>query len=109
MAKPVHAQVKILVKPREEVTAGGIILTHKTRDLSDVQCNFGEVVELGPCAFKGTAENPTDEPLYKVGDIVYFVKHAGYGVKKKDSRNIERLIDWRDVKGIVEDTDDLYS
>ena len=109
MAKPLLGQVKIIpIEIPEEVTSsGGIILTRKSKQICEVQCNVGTIVELGPLAFKGTSENPNDEPQFKVGDTVYFVKHAGSLIQKKGGKPPERIIDWRDVKAEVEEDDDL--
>lgn len=107
MSVPLGTQVRIKVKEVQNKTAGGIYLPDKARNFAEISCNVGEVTGIGSCAFKGTAENPTDEPLFKVGDHVFFIKHAGFQVAKKDKDLIERIIDWRDVKALVEDSDDL--
>jgi co-chaperonin GroES (HSP10) len=107
MAKVIGAQIKIKLVETPEVSKGGIFIAQK-KDFSEIACNVGVVQEIGPLAFKGLAENPDDKDLFKVGDMVYFTKYAGFRINKKESKVVERIIDFRDVKAIVEDDDDLY-
>ena len=93
--------------PEEVTTASGIILAPKSRQLCEIQCNVGVIVEIGPLAFKGTVENPDDDPQFKVGDKVYYVRHSGNLVQKKGGKPPERILDWRDVRALVEEDDDL--
>ena len=66
------------------------------------------MVEIGPLAFKGTAENPTDEPQFAVGDKVYFIRHSGIEIPQKDGAPPHRIIRWDDVICQVEDSDELF-
>lgn len=107
MAKPLLDRVKVIPMEIPNQSKGGIIFVQKQVQMTEIQCNVGTVAEIGPLAFKGTIENPDDEPQFKVGDKVFYVRHAGQLIMKKDGKPPERILHWRDIQSLVEEDDDL--
>lgn len=93
-------------------TAGGIILTDKTREEDRWQCVVGLIIMMGPMAFKlDGAYEYTDEMLKqlnppKVGDYVMF--------NTSDSREVGvrnmscRIVDSSRIQMVVPNPDELY-
>lgn len=66
---------RVLVKPKqiEEKTAGGIIIPDQTRDKEQAGIDEGEVIAIGPTAFKDLG----GFDWVKVGDWVVWPRYAG--------------------------------
>jgi co-chaperonin GroES (HSP10) len=89
---------KILVRPPkvEEETKGGLILPDITKEREQrAQCT-GIVVEIGPFA----EEMPEMQDV-KVGDNVFFAKYAGDAVKFLKHGVEYKVINARDVIGVL--------
>ena len=71
----------VIVKPKDltKVSKGGIVLVHQDEERARGAMTEGEVVAIGPLAFKDDM-NPNGVAWYKVGDRVIFVKYGGKNV-----------------------------
>lgn len=101
----------VLIKPRnladvdENFAAGqrmGLVLTRRTQRQESVAISVGQVIDLGPIAYKDTAEG---KPWCKKGDWVAYARHGGMYVEEpsEDGKNSGWLIlNDIDVVAIVE-------
>jgi len=105
---------RILVKPPKaaEKTKGGIYLPGVARDADEVLMNKGQVIAIGPDAFKGKPfltwyfneeagciEDDLAEPWVEVGDWVIYNRHTGLKLEARtEDGDIEKY-------HIINDTD----
>lgn len=67
--KPPGYYLLIRLFKTPEVTKGGIIRIDDNRDVLDTRCNIGEVLALGPDAYKDATRFPSG-PWCRVGQMV---------------------------------------
>lgn len=104
-ALPVHPTGwRVLVKTPKPVekTAGGIIIPTKVQDEEKILTMFGEVVELGPVAYKNRPDVDFGGPWCKEGDAVLLSKYAGTKIEIDGEQY--RIINDDEVQGVVNDT-----
>ncbi len=91
--EPLGHRVLLKMKPLEEKTAGGIILTNESYYKRQMAEMNAEVLALGEEAFIDHAKKP------EVGDWVLIPKHAGllYEIEGVDYR----LLDDTHIQGII--------
>jgi co-chaperonin GroES (HSP10) len=92
---------RVLIKPMfvTNVSAGGIIIA--TDDMSEREQlgnTTGEVIEVGPDAFK---EEGYDEPPVKPGDKIIMAKYAGLMYVGRDGKKY-RMINHDDITGLLD-------
>lgn len=100
---PVEYQVVIALDPREEKTAGGIILPTQAVEADRLSTMEGTLVAASPLAFN--YDNwPDNAPKPKVGDRVLFRRFNGFiHTKKVDGVEHDyRMTSDRDVLAIIE-------
>lgn len=90
-------EYKILIEPEnvETKSAGGIVLPDKAVERDKMQQVRGKLIAVGGNAFEDWRD-----PVPRVGDRVWFAKHAGFVVKGRDGREL-RLANDKDVAAIV--------
>lgn len=74
MLEPVGHRILVKTKKVEEKSVGGIIIPSDTRTREQRGMEEGEVVALGPNAYKAFDDGT---PWVKVGDIVKFQRYEG--------------------------------
>jgi co-chaperonin GroES (HSP10) len=99
----------ILIKPRRiedidenyaSAKRSGIILTRQTQRQEAVAVSVGQVIDLGPIAYKDTAEGI---PWCKVGDWVAYARHGGMYIEEPTDSDAGWLVlNDIDVVAIVE-------
>jgi len=98
----------ILVKPDkvEEKTAGGLYLPTKAREEQQLAVVQGELVAVGPQAWKDLGGGDTrGEAWAKVGDRVYFAKYGGFLVEdEEDGGSQYRLLNDQDLIAVIKPT-----
>lgn len=95
MLKPLGDRVVVEPRPKEEVTASGIVLPEKAKE-KPMQ---GTVIAVGP----GKLENGSRIPLdVKVGDVVMYNKYAGTEVKYEGKEYL--LMRETDIMGVLDTT-----
>lgn len=99
-----YSQVLIGIYMRPEKTAGGIILSHQTRDEDRYQGKVGLVLKMGPMAFQDTDDIKFEGQRAKVGDWVVIRASDGWAlsINKHDCRmvsdaGIRMIIDRPDI------------
>lgn len=94
MLKPLSDRVVIEVGEKEEVTAGGLVLTSAAKE----KPQSGIVVAIGAGR---VADNGTTIPMtVKVGEQVMFEKYAGSEVKYEGKEYL--IVNEKDIIAIVE-------
>jgi co-chaperonin GroES (HSP10) len=97
-------EYKILIQPEsveetdevlKSARMAGIALPDKATDRERMAQVRGVLVAVGGNAFEGW-----QEPIPKVGDVVYYAKYAGLMVKGKDDSEL-RLANDKDISAIV--------
>ena len=90
---------RVIVKPDpiEEVSKGGIIISHGSDKKRVEQAQQkGVIVAVGPTAWKAFDDGL---PWAKVGDRVYFAKYGGYVFDHEGSEY--RLLNDEDITAII--------
>lgn len=100
------ARLLIATYIRPEKTAGGIILTAKTRDEDDYQGKVGLVLKLGPIAFTEDADHQWGDVKPKVGDWV--LVSIGDTRRLQVGQNPCRFVQDVNVQAIIKDPDAVY-
>jgi co-chaperonin GroES (HSP10) len=97
-------EYKILIKPEKieetdptlaRARALGLELTHDTTERERMAQVKGVLIAVG-----GNAFQDWNEPIPKVGDVVFYAKYAGMNVRAKDGAEL-RLCNDKDVSAIV--------
>ena len=90
----------VLIKPNkvEEVTKGGIILTQTTRDSEQAAATLGQVITIGPNAWKDIDDGL---PWCNEGDKVSYAKYAGVSMTGADKENYV-LINDTDILAVLD-------
>jgi len=93
---PTGFHVLIKPDPVETKTAGGIILAVNEK-LEKHQTDTGEIVAIGKCAWSDKADG---KAWAKVGQRVYYAKHAGKFLKDPETDEEFLLVQDEDVLAI---------
>lgn len=100
------ARVLLATYIRPEKTAGGIILTSKSRDEDDYQGKVGLVLKLGPIAFTEDSEHVWGGVTPKVGDWV--LVNIGDVRRLQVGQNPCRFVHDVNVQAILQDPDAVW-
>ena len=76
LPEPLGSYVIVRPKDIEKKTLSGLVLAYADEDRKRGAVIEGEVIAIGPLAFKDDM-NPGGIPWYAVGDRVVFVKYGG--------------------------------
>ena len=97
---PIPAGYRILLKPREILnkTAGGIILTDKSREDQSYLNSIGQVIVMGPECY-----SDRKKPWCKVGDWILYGRYAGAKISVQNVKMV--LINDDEVLGTLENPD----
>lgn len=92
----------MLVKQRDVLTetSGGIMLPEELQDRNKHGETEGTIVAVSPMAF-AFDDWPADQPKPKVGDYIFFARHAGTFVDGIDGEEY-RVVKDKDVVAIKE-------
>jgi co-chaperonin GroES (HSP10) len=104
--KPLGARVLIATYVRPEKTAGGIIMTERTRDEDSFQGKCGLVIALGPLAFKDDENHAWGDLKPKVGDWV--LTNIGDTRRLQVGQNPCRFVEDVHVQCIVDEPDSVW-
>ena len=105
---PIPTGWRLLVLPHrgQGKTKGGVILSDKTVEETQIATNVGLVLAIGPDAYNDKERFPNG-PWCKKNDWVIFAKYAGSRL------NIEggelRLLNDDEILGVVEDPESILS
>ena len=96
----VAAGNKILVEPEEveEVTEGGIVLSHDVLEMDRINRFYGRVVSIGCCAW----EDYEGPDWCREGDRICWSRHSGMAMTGKDKKEYILMND-RDVCAVIEE------
>lgn len=97
---PLEYYILIRLDTIAERTSKNIWLPETTREQLQQAQTSGELIDIGPLAFRYDVENKV---IPKVGDRVVFPKYGGFVVKGKDTAEY-RLLKDGDLAAILSDT-----
>lgn len=100
MIKAIGYRVLIKADPVETTTESGIILAIDEKRERVAQ-EYGEVIDIGPLAWKEINKNYSDEPWCKVGDRVVFSKYGGKLVIDPDTAQEYVILNDEDILAVV--------
>ncbi len=91
---------RILVKPDEisEIRGGVILVPPSVREREQYAQTFGEIVAIGPTAWKGFDEG---KPWAKVGDRVSYAKYGGYLMEDPETKQQFRILNDEDIVSVI--------
>jgi len=78
--------------------SGTIYLPASTRERDQAAQVFGEIVAIGPTAWKGFDDG---EPWAKAGDRVSYAKYGGYLLQDPETKEFFRLLNDKDIVAVV--------
>ena len=88
----------------KEKTKGGIILGQSTLEKQQVASQCGNVLAVGPHAYKDKERFP-DGPWCKVGDWIMFARYAGSRIKIEGGE--VRLLNDDEVLATIKNPEDI--
>ena len=104
LPKPTGWRIVVLPYKAKQKTKGGIILSDKTIEESQIATNCGLVMEIGPDAYQDKDKFPNG-PWCKKKDWVLFARYAGSRI------NIDggelRVLNDDEILGTIEDPEDI--
>jgi len=104
LPKPTGWRIVVLPYKAKQKTKGGIILSDKTIEESQISTNCGLVMEIGPDAYNDKDKFPNG-PWCKKKDWVLFARYAGSRI------NIDggelRVLNDDEILGTIEDPEDI--
>jgi co-chaperonin GroES (HSP10) len=107
-----HNQLLVAIYIRPEMTAGGVIISGKTRDEDKWQGKVGLVLKKGNSAFVDDSKQWFDGINVDVGDWVVFRPSDGWGITinnlKDNSDILCRLLDDTVIRGRIENPDKVW-
>ena len=107
-----HNQVLIAIYIRPEMTAGGIIITNKTRDEDKWQGKVGLVLKKGPSAFVDESNQWFKDMKVEVGDWVVSRPSDGwsltYNNRETGDEVLCRLIDDTFIRSTIPHPDSIF-
>lgn len=103
---PIGAQVLIGVYQRPEKTAGGIILTEKSKDEDMWQGKVGLIMDMGPLAFTEDETHTWGCRRPAIGDWVVF--RTGDTLGALAGKRMLRFLDENAIRAIIDHPDALY-
>ena len=104
LSKPTGWRILVLPYKAKEKTKGGIILSDKTVNDSQIATNCGLVLDMGPDAYNDKDKFPNG-PWCKKKDWVLFARYAGSRIYI-DGGEI-RVLNDDEILGTIEDPEDI--
>ena len=104
LPKPTGWRIVVLPYKAKQKTKGGIILSDKTVEESQIATNCGLVMDMGPDAYSDKDKFPNG-PWCKKKDWVLFARYAGSRIYI-DGGEI-RLLNDDEILGTIEDPEDI--
>ena len=104
LPKPTGWRIVVLPYKAKQKTKGGIILSDKTIEESQISTNCGLVMEIGPDAYNDKDKFPNG-PWCKKKDWVLFARYAGSRIYI-DGGEI-RVLNDDEILGTIEDPEDI--
>ena len=106
LPKPSGWRILVLPFKAKEKTKGGVILTDKTLEDSQLTASVALVMALGPDAYQDKEKFPNG-PWCKQGDWVVFGRYAGSRLKIEGGE--VRLLNDDEILGTVDSPEDILS
>ena len=106
LPKPVGWRILVLPFKAKDKTKGGILLTDKTIEDSQMTASVALVVAVGPDAYADKEKFPNG-PWCKQGDWVVFGRYAGSRIKIEDGE--VRLLNDDEILGTVDRPEDILT
>jgi co-chaperonin GroES (HSP10) len=106
LIQPLGTGVMVAVYKRPARTAGGIILTDKTKDEDDYQGKVGLVLKLGPIAFEDDATHRFGDAVPKPGDWIVYNVGETFSFELGSQRC--RIIEDVSVRAIIDQPDIVW-
>jgi len=104
LPKPTGWRILVLPFKMDEKTKGGVILNESTLEKRQVGSQVGNVLAMGPEAYKGKRFEHSG-PWCKKGDWVVFARYAGSRIQIEGGE--VRLLNDDEVLATVEDPTDI--
>lgn len=104
LPNPTGWRLLVLPYKRKEKTKGGIILTDKSLEESQIASSIGLVLRVGPDAYKDKTRFPTGA-WCKEKDWIIFGKYAGSRISIEGGE--VRLMNDDEVLGVISDPEDF--
>lgn len=96
---------RVLIKPDEieEVSEGGIVLTHtdQAKKLEEAGQVFGTIKAIGFQAWKAFGKDHSGEPWAKVGDRVLFSKYSGFYLEDPADGENYKIVNDEDIVAVI--------
>jgi len=106
LPKPVGWRILVLPFKAKDKTKGGILLTDKTIEDSQLTASVALVLDTGPDAYADKEKFPNG-PWCKQGDWVVFGRYAGSRLKIEGGE--VRLLNDDEILGTVDSPEDILS
>lgn len=106
LPKPVGWRILVLPFKAEKKTKGGILLTDKTVEDSQLTASVALVLDVGPDAYQDTEKFPNG-PWCKQGDWVVFGRYAGSRLRIEGGE--VRLLNDDEILGTVDSPEDILT
>ena len=106
LPKPVGWRILVLPFKAEKKTKGGILLTDKTMEDSQLTASVALVLDTGADAYKDKEKFPNG-PWCKQGDWVVFGRYAGSRIKIEGGE--VRLLNDDEILGTVDNPEDILT
>lgn len=105
--KPLFWHVLIEMRPPEEKSKGGIVLTADIQEADLHLCPVGRVADLGPLAFKTKTSGGHDYAVHAndvtVGTNVLVARKIGVPIKMRDGRYYQLVNDYEILAVLTDD------
>ena len=106
LPKPVGWRILVLPFKAKDKTKGGILLTDKTIEDSQMTASVALVVAVGPDAYQDKEKFPNG-PWCKQGDWVVFGRYAGSRLRIEGGE--VRLLNDDEIIGVVDNPEDILT
>ena len=106
LPKPVGWRILVLPFKAKDKTKGGILLTDKTIEDSQMTASVALVVAVGPDAYADKEKFPNG-PWCKQGDWVVFGRYAGSRLRIEGGE--VRLLNDDEILGVVDNPEDILT
>ena len=106
LPSPVGWRILVLPFRADKKTKGGILLTDKTVEDSQLTASVALVLAVGPDAYQDKEKFPNG-PWCKQGDWVVFGRYAGSRIKIEDGE--VRLLNDDEILGTVDSPEDILT
>lgn len=106
LPKPVGWRILVLPFKAKDKTKGGILLTDKTIEDSQMTASVALVVAVGPDAYADKEKFPNG-PWCKQGDWVVFGRYAGSRLRIEGGE--VRLLNDDEIIGVVDNPEDILT